>query len=443
MRSTRLEKPSPPLAAVAARTSPGPMARRAPAPPGPALQRMLGNHLYGQLLQQGLRVGPPGDRFEQEADRVADAVVSPSGSVRASAGAGVGESVQRRCTDCSEEARLQRTPLVEGQGFVDEELELDGQNGILQRSAEGPGSAPAGLSKQIAGTQGSGQPLPEATRRELGGRMGADFSGVRVHHDAAAAAMSRELNARAFTVGRDIYFGNGRYEPESTAGKHLLAHELTHTLQQPDYIRRLSITPTKSFTQGSCGERSVYWNFESGVAAPASGGYIVQHVRNLETIENCPSDVRSISTKPTDQFWEAWWVAPGDTMQEIHKKGVVDFTDRSFRPAAGGVGKSGTQVSLGTVKFFGKDTTGDLGKEDVLSSDAAIAANWKPGTKGGVAKAGWLPSTRSQPSWWDKALDGPATRWANSWWNCCGEASKHWSKSDAMPRSAPAAAPGP
>ena len=50
---------------------------------------------------------------------------------------------------------------------------------------------------------------------------------------------------------------------------------------------------------------------------------------------------------------------------------------------------------MGTVKFFGKDVTGDLGKEDVLSSDPAIAAVWKPGTKGGVAKSGWLPSSRA------------------------------------------------
>jgi hypothetical protein len=299
----------------------------------------------------------------------------------------------------------------------------------------GAAYASPALAERISSTQDRGEPLPEATRRDLGSRMGADFGAVRVHHDQVAAQMCGDLNAHAFTLGRDIYFNTGRYDPGSAAGTHLLAHELTHTIQQTGAIRRLSITPTKTFTQGQCGERSVYWNFESGVAAPKSGGYIVQHVRSLENIKDCPAEkIGSISIAPKEQFWEAWWVAPGDKIQEIHKNGQVDFTDRSARSAKSGENKSGLQVSLGTVKFFGRDTTGDLGKEDVLSSDATIASNWKPGTKGGVPQAGWLPSTRSEPSWWGSPLDGPASRWANSWWNCCGEASKHWSESDAIPK---------
>jgi len=412
-----------------------PVVRRATASPELALQRALGNRAYGQLVQTKLEVGPPGDRFEQEADRVADAVVNAPGPDYAPARPAPVESVQRTCVGCEEKESPQRATGAEGQGFADEELELDGQDGLVQRAADGSGYASARLSERIAGSRGRGEPLPEATRRELGGRMGADFSGVRLHQDSAAVGLCRDLNAHAFTVGSDIYFGSGRYDPHSTAGTQLLAHELTHTMQQGSAIRRLSITPTKTFTLGKCGERSVYWNFESGVAAPASGGYIVQNVRNLETFADCPSDVRSVAITPKDQFWEAWWVAAGDKIQELHKNGTVDFTDRSARPAREGAGKSGHQVSLGTVKFFGKDTTGDLGREDVVSSDATIAANWKPGTKGGVAKSGWLPSTRSQPSWWNTSLDGPTTRWANSWWNCCGDdASKHWSESDALPR---------
>ena len=79
---------------------------------------------------------------------------------------------------------------------------------------------------------GKGSPLPAKTLAEMNHSFGTDFSHVRVHHDAAAAALCNELNAQAFTHGCDIYFNEGKYNPESEEGKHLLAHELTHVLQQ-------------------------------------------------------------------------------------------------------------------------------------------------------------------------------------------------------------------
>jgi Domain of unknown function (DUF4157) len=389
------------------------------------------------ILQPKLEIGAVDDPLEAEADRVADAVVQ-------------GKSIQRKCAACEEEeSELHRARIADGQGGAPTQ-EIDGQGGaptqdidgqdgehaeLLQRSGAKDTPVPADLSQQITGTLGGGQALPEATRRDLGGRMGADFSHVRIHTDPAAADMCHNVGAHAFTVGQDIYFNHGLYNPQSHAGVHLLAHELTHTMQQAGTIRRLSITPTKTFTTGKCGQRSVYWNFASGVAAPASGGYIVQHVRNMETSASCPDTVEAVSTTPKNEFWEAWWVGPGDKIQLLHKQGVVDYTDNSKLGAADGAGKSQHQASRGEVKFFGKDTTGDLGKEDVVSSDPAIAAVWKPGTKGGVARSGWLPSTPSQPSWWGNSLDGPENRWANSWWNCCdADESKQWSKSDASPK---------
>ncbi|HEV7859190.1 MAG TPA: DUF4157 domain-containing protein, partial [Pyrinomonadaceae bacterium] len=80
--------------------------------------------------------------------------------------------------------------------------------------------------------QSSGQPLDPATRSFMESRFGADFGPVRVHSDALATEAASSVAARAFTVGQDIVFGAGEYEPQTEAGRQLLAHELTHTVQQ-------------------------------------------------------------------------------------------------------------------------------------------------------------------------------------------------------------------
>lgn len=95
-------------------------------------------------------------------------------------------------------------------------------------AAPDPGSSLNGARSGL----GSGQPLDQATRAFFEPRFGRDFSGVRVHHDNAAAESARELHAQAYTLGHDVVFGSGAYRPETTAGKELLAHELTHVVQQ-------------------------------------------------------------------------------------------------------------------------------------------------------------------------------------------------------------------
>ena len=88
------------------------------------------------------------------------------------------------------------------------------------------------IERQLARGEGTGTALAPETRAFMEPRFGADFSAVRIHADADAARISRELTAEAFTHGRDIYMADGRYSPETEDGKHLLAHELTHVVQQ-------------------------------------------------------------------------------------------------------------------------------------------------------------------------------------------------------------------
>lgn len=101
----------------------------------------------------------------------------------------------------------------------------------VQRSAAGP--APSAAPASVASVIGSsGTELPAATRGFFESRLGHDFSGVRIHNDAAAAASAHDVNALAYTVGDHVVFGAGEYRPETARGAQLLAHELAHTVQQ-------------------------------------------------------------------------------------------------------------------------------------------------------------------------------------------------------------------
>ena len=142
--------------------------------------------------QAKLKVNTPGDIYEQEADRVAHSVLSkPAPSL-------VSEAAPR----------IQR--------FAD-------------RASVGTHAAPASVSAALAG---SGSPLNPALRQDMERRFGHDFSRVRVHTDSVADQSADEVNALAYTVGRNIVFGAGRFAPETQEGRRLLAHELTHVVQQ-------------------------------------------------------------------------------------------------------------------------------------------------------------------------------------------------------------------
>ncbi|SDL82697.1 eCIS core domain-containing protein [Kriegella aquimaris] len=93
------------------------------------------------------------------------------------------------------------------------------------------GSRPS-LESSLMQSKGGGNKMNAIVRQEMESRFGADFSDIRIHTDDNAVQMSKELGAQAFTHGKDIYFNEGKYNPNSKEGQHLLAHELTHTIQQ-------------------------------------------------------------------------------------------------------------------------------------------------------------------------------------------------------------------
>lgn len=164
-----------------------------------AVVRMI---LHG--VQASLRVGAADDVYEREAERVAAAVTADAAFTSPGRVMAAGQPVQRMCRACEEE--LQRKPAQPQPAHAD---------GI-----------------EAAELVGAGQAMPFAQREFFESRLGSEFSAVRIHHDQRAARLARSINARAFTHGADIYFDQGEYRPDTSAGRHLLAHELTHVVQQ-------------------------------------------------------------------------------------------------------------------------------------------------------------------------------------------------------------------
>jgi hypothetical protein len=181
-------------------------------------------------IQTKLIVNTPGDQLEQEADRVADYVIRMSDAAPSVHSAPA--VIQRTCAECQED---DRTPAQSVPG-KEEEYPPPDQRVVFRKAAFTAADTSAGTAPPIAdrlrARQGSGERLPVSICRSMENALGYDFSRVRVHRDSEAGDMSRRINALAFTHGRDVYFGSGMYNPDGAVGRRLLAHELTHVVQQ-------------------------------------------------------------------------------------------------------------------------------------------------------------------------------------------------------------------
>lgn len=103
------------------------------------------------------------------------------------------------------------------------------QRMIARRETE---DAPSAVEHEIQQARGQGQALDGGVKIQMESALGTKFDGVRVHTDRTSDQLNQSLNARAFTTGQDIFFSSGAYNPESSGGRELLAHELTHVVQQ-------------------------------------------------------------------------------------------------------------------------------------------------------------------------------------------------------------------
>lgn len=197
-------------------------------PPSIHLQRTLGNQAV-QRLQAKRAVSSPKDLSEQEADRVAEQVMRMPGGEVSRLSDACGERLQKKCAPCAGGAGS--CPKCAGPEKLSMKIETTPDHA--------PSTAPPIVHEAL---RSPGFPIDSATRSFMEPRFGHDFSPVRVHTDADANASAESINAVAYTVGRDIVFGSGRYAPQTAEGRRLLAHELTHVVQQNRSSTR-SISP--------------------------------------------------------------------------------------------------------------------------------------------------------------------------------------------------------
>lgn len=201
-------------AAQAARPAPAPAAAR----PGvvPALRRCPCGGGCPGCVQALPRTDTPGDAWEREADRIADALMAGR-TARSTLGAP--PALQRLSSMASP------TPEDAERGEADE------ASPGVQRLARGPATPGAGWAATLAAQRG-GSALPGALAARFGPPLGTDLSAVRVHADGAAATLCDGIGARAFAHGGDLFFNRGEYRPAEPAGQRVIAHELAHVVQQ-------------------------------------------------------------------------------------------------------------------------------------------------------------------------------------------------------------------
>ncbi len=285
------------------------------------LQRNLGNQAFQRsyhsgLIQPMLKMNEPGDEYEQEADRVADDVMRMTDEEALHLSQS-GLRIQRKCSGCTSGGGACSDCADEEEGVIQPKEISDQTSPLFQ-----------GLENQIHSIRGNGQPLPESLRNFFEPRFGADFGQVRVHADSRASETAKQISARAFTVGKDVVFGVDEYSPNSREGRRLIAHELTHVLQQGAFdnnVDKMAVQCSRSYTDCSNDE-------ESTIESAASQGQT-----DLDTSISA-LDTRPLTSQVEDALFLAFRSNTASTARDVKEKlqdirdGITDVTFECEHP---------------------------------------------------------------------------------------------------------------
>lgn len=179
------------------------------------------------FIQAKMSVNAPNDVYEQEADAVAASVISRMHTSKVQREADDEELQMMPVQRQEDEEEMQTMPIQRQED--EEEMQM---MPIQRKHSDGGFEVSSDVEQQINATRGQGHKLDDHTRSSFESAMGYDLSRVTIHTGDQASQLSRSVEAKAFTTGGDIYFGEGQYNPNTTDGQQLLAHELTHVVQQ-------------------------------------------------------------------------------------------------------------------------------------------------------------------------------------------------------------------
>lgn len=222
----------------------------------PQIQRRATSGAAKVQCQSAMKVSSPHDPAEKEADRTAQKIMRmavPESSISYVRTEKGGVFRQVKPEEREKDKKIQRSlqsPYIQrfANTGIFTQRNLDDR---IQRKAEGQPNVASNVAAEIQASTATGAPLPLTVRRFMEPRFQANFSPVKIHTGDRSAKLNRQLNAQAFTVGNQIFFGKDKFKPDSQEGKELIAHELTHTIQQGAAIQRreaVSVTPV-SVTQ--------------------------------------------------------------------------------------------------------------------------------------------------------------------------------------------------
>jgi len=270
-------------------------------------------------VQAKLNIGKSDDKYEQEADTVADKVVNQKGlfdgqpffAPRPSIQQPNGPSIQQAQesgktgeeSEIVQEKPLQEsiTPIVRKKDLDTPSTEKDEiqrssneEEEEIQQKSESPSRDTSELESQLSNSKGGGKPMEPDTKSQMESGFGSDFSGVRIHNDSNAVQMNKNLGAKAFTNGNDIYFNEDQYNPSSKEGQHLLAHELTHTIQQGGGKGRAQTKPDIQLSPLS-DELTALWNDQGK-------GAFYNRLRQVSPLSD-PEFVPFVMTLRGDDAW--------------------------------------------------------------------------------------------------------------------------------------------
>lgn len=179
------------------------------------------------IVQPKLIIGQSNDKYEKEADSMADQVVNNSESqVQATRD----QSVLKTADSFVQKLSASQSPTIDD--AVEVETEQEGATVQPMRKPDAMSSESIISKKQLDANKNQGKRLDDTTKVSMESQFGNDFSNVSIHDNAKSEGLASSINARAFAYGSDIYFNKGEYQPESKEGKRTLAHELTHVVQQ-------------------------------------------------------------------------------------------------------------------------------------------------------------------------------------------------------------------